>query len=311
MISYILKRILQLIIIMLGVSFLTFSLTSFLPSDPVTMQYVAMGVQVDAEIIEQKKAELGLNDSFIIQYTRWLNNVFHGDFGNSLQFNMPVKEKLLIHIPNTLKLTAFAIVITIIFALPLGILAAIYQNRFSDYFIRFLSFLGVSMPSFWLGMLLIYYFAIKLKIFPAIGTGGFKTMVLPAFTLAIWFIALYIRRIRTSIIEEMNKDYVLGLLAKGISSWQILFKHILPNSLLPIITAFGMSIGRMLGGTVIIETIFEWQGVGRIAMEAITNRDYPLIQAYVLWMAFIFVFINLIVDISYQLINPKIRLAKN
>lgn len=309
MFGYILKRIAQLLIIMIGVSFLTFSLTSFLPLDPITMQYVSMGVQADQEIIEQKKEELGLNDSFFTQYFRWVKNAAKGDLGNSIHYNMPVKDKLLKHIPNTLKLTLVAVFLTIIFALPLGIFSAIYQNRFTDYLIRFVSFLGISMPAFWLGMLLIYYFSIQLNWLPATGSNTPESIILPGITLSVWFIALYARRIRTSIIEELNKDYVIGLLAKGIGHWQILLKHVLPNSLLPTITGFGMSIGQMMGGTVVIENIFEWQGVGRIAMDAITNRDYALIQGYVLWMAFIFVMINLLVDISYQLLNPKIRLG--
>ncbi len=309
MLDYIVKRVIQLFIIMLGVSFLTFSLTSFLPSDPVTMQYVSMGVQVDKEVIEKKKEEMGLNEHFVIRYGRWLSNVLRGDFGESIQFGMPVKEKLLIHIPNTLELTLVSIVVIIVFSLPLGVISAIYQNKWIDYAIRFISFVAVSMPSFWLGMLLIYYVSIKMNLLPSIDTGDFRGVILPAVTLSLWFVALYTRRIRIAIIEQINKDYVISLLAKGVSRWKILFHHVLPNALLPIITAFGMSIGQMMGGTVVIESIFEWQGVGRVAMEAIQNRDYPLIQGYVLWMAFIFVLINLIVDISYHYINPKIRLG--
>ncbi len=309
MITYIAKRLIQLLIIMLGVSFLTFSLTSFLPSDPITMQYISMGVQVDKEIIEQKKEEMGLNDPFLTQYARWMNNALHGDFGYSIRFSMPVREKLSIHIVNTLKLTFVAVIMTIVFALPLGVISAIYQNRFIDYVIRFFSFIGVSMPAFWLGMLLIYYFSIKHKLLPPMGMGEIKHIILPAITLSLWFICIYIRRIRTSILEELSKNYVTGLMAKGISSWRIYLMHIIPNSLLPIVTSFGMSIGVMMGGTIVIENIFEWQGVGRIAIEAITGRDYALVQGYVLWMAFIFVMINLIVDISYHFINPKIRLG--
>ncbi len=310
MLSFITKRIAQLLIIMFGVSFITFSITTFLPSDPVTMQYQSMGIQGDKATIEAQKEALGLNDSFIVQYTRWIGRVLHGDFGQSIRFNIPVSEKLMIHIPNTLKLTAMSILMTLLMALPLGILSALYQNRFTDYLIRFVSFLGVSIPSFWLGLLLIYYFSVKWRVLPTMGMASFKHILLPAFALSSWFAAIYTRRIRTSILEEMNKDYVIGLLAKGISRWRILMHHVLPNSLLPIVTAFGMSIGSMMGGTIVIETIFEWQGVGRVAMDAISNRDYPLIQGYVLWMAFIFVGINLVVDISYHLLNPKIRLGK-
>ncbi len=309
MFYYIFKRCIQLVIILIGISFLTFSLTFFLPSDPVTMQYVSAGLQADKDVIEKQKEELGLNDPFLKQYIRWFNNIIHGDFGQSIRFGMPVKQKLLIHIPNTIKLAGFSILLTMLISIPFGILSAIYQNKWIDYSIRFISFIGVSMPGFWLGMLLIYYFSVKNKILPTMGMDGFKNIILPSITLSVWFIAIYIRRVRISVLEQMNNDYVIGLLSKGIGRWKILIYHILPNALLPIITGFGMSIGTMMGGTIVIETIFEWQGVGRVAMDAITNRDYALIQGYVLWMAFIFVIVNLLVDISYHFLNPKIRLG--
>ncbi len=308
--KFILKRIIQLILIMFVISFLTFSLSYFLTSDPVTIQYESMGMQGNKEVIEEIKENLGLNDSFGVRYIRWLSNVLSGDFGYSIRYDMPVKEKLIKSIPQTFNLTLMSIFMTIIVALPLGVMSAIYQNKFIDYIIRFFSFVGVSIPSFWLGMLLIYYFAVKFKILPSSGMGTMKHVLLPTITLSAWYSALYIRRIRTSILEEMNKNYIKGLLAKGIGNFRILTKHIIPNSLLPIVTSFGMSIGGMLGGTIVIESIFEWQGVGTVAIDAIKNRDYALIQGYVLWLSFIFVVINLAVDISYQSMNPKVRINR-
>ncbi len=308
--KFILNRIIQMIIIMLGVSFFTFALTYLLPADPVTMRYVTRGEQPDKAIVEAEKERLGLNDSFLTQYFRWLKKILKGDFGISVNYEVPVKDKLLKNIPNTLSLAFFALSISIIFMVPLGVLSAIYQNTFIDYIIRFITFIGVSMPSFWVGFLAMYYFGVVFNILPVSGMGTFKHMILPASTLAVWYISTYVRRIRVSFLEEMNKDYVVGLVAKGISNKRIIFNHVLPNSLVPIITTLGMSIGYLLGGTIIIETIFDWRGIGRLAIEAIRTRDFPMIQGYVLWMATVFVLINLLVDILYNLLNSSIKMEK-
>ena len=182
------------------------------------------------------------------------------------------------------------------------------QNRFIDYLIRFISFFGVSMPSFWVGFLLMLLFGVKLKLLPVMGSGDFKHIILPSVTLAFWMISLYVRRVRGSMLEEMNKDYLNGGLARGLPKRQIIFRQILPNSLLSVITMFGMSIGGLMGGATIIETIFEWKGVGKMAVDAIAVKDFPVIQGYILWMAVIYVMINLIVDLLYRFLDPRIRL---
>lgn len=278
------------------------------PSDPISMKYISMGTVGDKEYIEKKKQEMGYNDNFVKQYVRWSKNVLKGDFGISTRYGVPVKDEIKKRVPKTLALTGTSVLITILVSLPFGIMSAHYKNKWIDQMVRFFSFLGISIPSFWLGLMLMYVFSVKFKLLPIIGGDGIKNLILPSMTLSAWLISVYVRRIRTCILEEINKDYVVGLKSKGISYYKIMIFHILPNSLLTIITMFGMSIGAILGGTTIIETVFEYRGLGKMAADAITNRDYFLMQGYVIWTGIIFVTINLLVDILSKFIDPRIRL---
>lgn len=307
--KYVSGRILFVIPIMFVLSLFTFGLTYLSPSDPVTLYYQSMGARPDKEMVEKKKEELGLNDPFLVQYGHWVMNVLHGDLGISYKYKTPVWTEMSRRLPNTLILTGATVLLTILFAVPLGIMCAAWQNSFMDYLIRLISFLGVSMPSFWVGTLLMYAFGVKLHLLPIMGSGDLAHLILPSVTLAFWMTSLYIRRLRGSALEEMNKDYMIGGMAKGFSRSSIIIKQILPNSLLSVITMFGISIGGLLGGATIVETIFEWQGIGKMAVDAISIKDYPIIQGYVLWMAVIYVSINLIVDLLYQLLDPRIRLG--
>lgn len=309
--KYILKRFLYLIPTIFGITFLTFLLLHIAPSDPVTMKYVSMGTVGNEKIIEQEKEKLGLNDPFIVQYTRWLKNAVKGDFGISIRTKIPVKEEILKRVPKTLKLSGLSLIITIFVSIPLGIFSAIYKNKIVDNIIKNLSFIGISMPTFWLGLIIMYIFSVKLKLFPIIGGDGIKSLVMPSITLSFWLSSLYITRLRASILEEINKEYVLGLLSKGIPYTKVILFNVLPNSLLSIITMFGSSVGAMLGGTTVIETIFEYQGLGKMATEAVSNRDYFLMQGYVIWMALIYVSINLVLDILYKYFNPRIRIEED
>lgn len=278
------------------------------PSDPISMKYISMGTVGDKEYIEKKKQEMGYNDNFVKQYVRWSKNVLKGDFGISTRYGVPVKDEIKKRVPKTLALTGTSVLITILVSLPFGIMSAHYKNKWIDQMVRFFSFLGISIPSFWLGLMLMYVFSVKFKLLPIIGGDGIKNLILPSMTLSAWLISVYVRRIRTCILEEINKDYVVGLKSKGISYYKIMIFHILPNSLLTIITMFGMSIGAILGGTTIIETVFEYRGLGKMVADAITNRDYFLMQGYVIWTGIIFVTINLLVDILSKFIDPRIRL---
>ena len=308
MIFYVFKRTLYLIPILIGVTFFTFLMMYLAPSDPISMKYISMGTIGNKEYIEKKKQEMGYNDNFFKQYMRWSKNVIKGDFGVSTRYGVPVKDEIKKRVPKTLALTGTSVLITILVSLPFGIISAHYKNRWIDQIVRFFSFLGISIPSFWLGLMLMYVFSVKFKLLPIIGGDGIKSLILPSITLSAWLISVYVRRIRTCILEEINKDYVVGLKSKGISYYKIMIFHILPNSLLTIITMFGMSIGAILGGTTIIETVFEYRGLGKMAADAITNRDYFLMQGYVIWTGIIFVTINLLIDILSKFINPRIRL---
>ncbi len=307
--KYVAGRILFVIPIMLVLSIFTFALTYLSPSDPVSLYYESMGARPDREMVEAMKEEMGLNDPFLVQYGRWLKNALHGDLGTSYKYKTAVWAEMTKRLPNTIILTLSTLILTVLIAVPLGMLCAVFQNSFLDYLFRFISFLGVSMPSFWVGTLLMYAFGVKLRLLPIMGSGDLKHLILPSLTLTFWMVSLYIRRLRGSALEEMNQDYMTGGLARGLSRRRIICTQILPNSLLSVITMFGMSIGSLLGGATVVETIFEWQGIGKMAVDAISVKDFPIIQGYVLWMALIYVSVNLVVDLSYQFLDPRIRLG--
>lgn len=310
MVRYILKRLLQLVVVLLGVTFLTFMITQATPSDAAEMKYVSMGMMPSTELLEKTREEMGLNDPVLIQYGRWLGNVLHGDLGESSKFGESVWTQMTRKLPMTLKLAGVSLIVVIVFSFPLGILSAVKKNKVADYMIRFLSFFGVSMPNFWLALLLMYIFAVRLGWFKVVSTDSIGGMILPVATLTIPMISSYARQIRAALLEELNANYVIGARARGIPERRIIWGHVLPNAILPIITLLGLSVGHLLGGAAIIETIFSWQGIGNMVVEAIRVRDYPLIQGYVIWMAIIYVTVNLIVDISYRCLDPQIRLRK-
>ena len=310
MLKYILKRLVQLVVVLLGVTFLTFMITQATPSDAAEMKYVSMGMMPSSELLEKTREEMGLNDPVLVQYGRWLDNVLHGDLGESSKFGESVWAQMTKKLPMTLKLAGVALVIVILISFPLGILSAVRKNKAADYIIRFLSFFGVSMPNFWLALLLMYLFAVKLGWFNVVSTNSIQGMVLPVATLTIPMISSYARQIRAALLEELSANYVVGARARGIPESRIIWGQVLPNAILPIITLLGLSVGHLLGGAAIIETIFSWQGIGNMVVEAIRVRDYPLIQGYVIWMALIYVTVNLIVDITYRCLDPQIRLRK-
>ena len=300
-------RLISLVIILLGLSIMTYGLTYLLPSDPVDILIDTMGLTHDPETVAALEKEYGLDQPFWVQYTTWLKGIFHGDFGYSIKYQEPVATALGRKLPNTIKLACSAFVMMVLISFPLGILSAVYRNKTADYIIRALSFVGVSMPTFWFGMILIYLLGVRLKILPVAGFSSWKSIIMPTLTLGITNSAYYIRRIRAVMVEQLGEGYISGLKSRGVSKKKIIFRHVLPNSLLAVITMLGMSFGGMLGGTMIVETIFSWNGIGSAAMAAISARDYKLIQGYVLWMGFIYVMVNLVVDISYQFIDPRIR----
>ena len=303
-----LKRLAQIVIILFGISFLTFGLTYMAPGDPVRAMYAASGTIPSEEILDETREALGLNKPFLTQYVNWLTDCFHGDFGTSYSYSRPVAELLLARLWPTLKLALLSLAMMLIVAVPLGILSATRRGGIADYLVRGLTFVGVSMPNFWVGLLLLYIFAVQLGWLPVVSAGqGVSKMILPAVTMAFAMAAKYTRQVRTAFLEELNQDYVTGARCRGIRESVILWRHVLPNSVLPLITMLGLSLGSLLGGTAVVEVIFSYPGLGSLAVDAITSMDYSLIQGYVLWIALIYMVINLLVDISYGLMDPRIK----
>ncbi|WP_455543144.1 nickel ABC transporter permease [Intestinibacter sp.] len=302
------RRLIQMVVVLIGISFITFLLIYMAPGDPVRAMYSSSGVMPSEEVINQTREAMGLNKPFLVQYFNWLTSCIQGDFGTSYSSGKPVIGILIQRLVPTLKLAFLSLIIMLVVAIPSGILAAVKQNKFADFLVRGTTFLGVSIPNFWVGLILLYVFALKFKLLPVVAVGGgFKTMILPAVTLAFAMAAKYTRQVRTAFLEELNKDYVIGAKARGLSNSKILMRHVFPNSLLPLITLLGLSLGSLLGGTAVVEVIFSYPGLGNLAVSSIMAYDYPVIQAYVLWIALIYMIINLIVDASYTLVDPKVR----
>ncbi len=308
MLKMIQKRLISLVVILFGLSILTFGLTYLLPSDPIEELITSMGSGHDPEVIARLEKQFGTNRPFWVQYTDWIKGVvLHGDFGISVKYNKPVKEVIAQKLPYTVELACTSFLTMILISFPLGILSAVYKDRTADYIIRFMSFVGVSMPSFWFGMILIWILAVNLGWLPVAGSGSWKHIIMPTLTLSIGMSCSYIRRIRAVMVEQLSEEYISGCKSRGVGKARIIFLHVLPNSLLAVVTMLGMSFGGMLGGTMIVEMIFSWNGIGQVCTTAISARDYALIQGYVMWMGFIYVMVNLLVDISYSLIDPRIR----
>ena len=300
--KYIFQRLIQLVPILFGITFLTFAMIHFAAVDAVDFMY-QQGGTVSEEIKAAKRAELGLDKPFLIQYGNWLAGVLTGDMGKSFISGKLVFETFAEKLPATFQLMTVSILLTIFIATPLGIIAAVNQNKFVDNVIRFLSFVGNSLPNFFVALLLIYFLALKLNLLPIIG----DNIIMPALTLTIAMGAKYTRQIRAVVLEELEKPYVVGARARGVSEFTILTKSVLRCALIMIITLLALSIGNLLGGTAIVETIFMWDGVGKMAVDAILMRDYPLIQAYVVWMAIIYVAVNLAADLLYHYLDPRVK----
>ncbi|HJC14480.1 MAG TPA: ABC transporter permease [Candidatus Fusicatenibacter intestinigallinarum] len=299
------RRLLQIVIVLFGISFITFALTYIAPGDPVRAMYAASGTIPREEILEQTREKMGLNEPFFTQYLSWLTDCLRGDFGTSYMYHRPVAELILERLGPTLRLAFFSLALMLIVAVPLGILSATHKGRPADFIIRVGTFFGVSLPNFWVGLMLLYVFSVRLGVLPVVSDGqGFRKMILPAVTLAFAMAGKYTRQVRTAFLGELNQDYVTGARCRGISERMILWRHVLPNAVLPLITMLGLSLGSLLGGTAVVEVIFSYPGLGNLAVDAITSMDYPLIQGYVLWIALIYMALNLLVDLSYRFLAP-------
>ena len=308
--KYIIRRFIQLIPVLIGITFLSFGMMRLAGSDAVEELYSNAGSSVSQEIIDAKREELGLDKPFLQQYVNWLGGMLRGDMGKSYVSGRDVFRTFTSKLPATLLLTALSVLATVLISIPLGVLAAVCHDGPVDYILRFFSFIGNSMPNFFVAMLLMQLLSIKLGLLPIIAGGtDLRSAIMPTLTLAIAMSAKYMRQVRAAVLEELNKDYVIGARARGVRESVILWKSVLKASMLTIITLLALSIGSLLGGTAIVENIFMWDGVGKLAVDAITMRDYPLIQAYVVWMAVIYVAVNLVTDILYHALDPRIRLG--
>lgn len=309
MIRFTIKRILVLLPILLFVSVVVFLILRLAKGDP-AMAYLCMSnIPPTDQALVEARMELGLDKPVPVQYVNWLNKALRLDFGRSYVTGRPVLEEILHYLPATLILAGAGLFFTLLASIPLGVVAALKKDRLPDHILRAFSFVGVSIPSFWLGFLLVYAFAVKLRWLPTMGRGGVLHMILPVITLSFMSIAINVRFLRANLLENIRSRSTLYARARGISERRIVWVHVMRNSMIPVVTAIGMHLGEMLGGAVLVENIFSWPGVGRFAVQAVFNRDYPVLQCFILMMTTIFVLCNLFVDILYALIDPRIRLA--
>lgn len=304
-------RLGQMILVLLGISFITFCLVMLAPGD-VVRQMIAGNedIVVSQAEMDALRHELGLDQPFFMQYLSWLGRVLQGNFGFSFMMKKPVLDAVMEALPATVILAFASSVFMLLFAIPLGIYTAVKQNTWFDYIIRGFTFAGVSVPNFWMGLMLLWIFALKLNLFPIVGGDvSVENLILPMVTLGVVMASKYTRQVRATVLEELRQDYVMGARARGVSESHILWKEVLPNALLPLITLLGLAFGSLLGGAAVVEIVFSWPGLGYTVVQAIIYRDFQTIQAIVLWIAFMYMAINLIVDLSYNRLDPRLRKA--
>ncbi|EHS55580.1 nickel ABC transporter permease [Paenibacillus sp. Aloe-11] len=310
MLKSIAKKLLELVLFFLILSFVSFCLLKLVPGDPVRSILRVDDVAVSNQQIADMRSQLGLDQSLPVQYGKWLVQLLQFDFGQSYLTQRPVFAEFMEKLPYTLLLTGGSLFIMLLIALPMGTMAALYRNRWIDNASRMFALIGSSIPSFWLGLLFIEWFAVKLRILPSMGEGTIFHLVLPSLTLGLAMAAVYVRMIRASLIESSGQDFIKAAQARGISPARIFFRHMFRHSLVPLITVFSESIGSLLGGTVVIEVLFAYPGLGKWIVDAIAARDYPIIQGYTLFMAVFIVCINMAVELSYRWINPEMALKE-
>lgn len=303
----IIRRVLQFIPVLLGITFLAFLLIYLSPSDPVSVRMSAGGISVSPEIMESMRRSMGLDRPLLIQYGDWLWNILHGNMGKSYITDADVLDQILKALPYTLRMAGASLLLTLCISIPVGILTAAMQNSKFDYVVRVMAFVGNALPNFIIALCLMFIFSYRLGWIPVLATTKPIGLVLPALTLALVMSSRYIRQIRAAMLDELSKGYVVGLRSRGLSETTILYKNALKNIMVTVITLTGISLGSLLGGTVIVETVFTWPGLGSLIMEGISQRDYPVVQAVIVWMASAFMVVNLLTDISYTVFNPKIK----
>lgn len=305
MLKYTLKRILYMIPVLIGISVLVFFILQLAPGD---VTHLILGEDQSVEAVEQLREELGLNDPVSVQYLHYMAKLVRGDFGTSYMTNTPVWDELAARFPYTFKLAAAAAVVSIVLAIPLGILAAVKQNTLFDHLSMVVSLVGISMPAFWLALVLVMQFSLKLGWFPVQGAeAGWRSYVLPAVTIGFMNMAAIARTTRSSMLETLRQDYVRTARAKGVNEYRIITHHAFRNAMLPTVTVIGMQIGALLGGAVLTETVFAWPGIGRFLVQSISSRDIPCVMGCVLVLSFLGAVVTLITDLTYGIIDPRVR----
>lgn len=308
MLKYILKRIFLVFFVVIGVTIVTFSTMHFAPGDPAEIIAVARyGDDLTQEQIDWVRVTEGFDSPVYIQYLKWIEHVSRLDLGRSLVTSHDILEEITIRLPATFKLAVSSLVISLCIAIPAGIISAVRKNTVIDHLCMSAALLGVSIPNFWLGLLLIWLFSLTLHLFPSYGYGGGEHLVLPAITLGTSMAAITTRLTRSSMLDVLNQEYIVTAKAKGLDEKTILLRHALKNAMLPVITFAGLQLGFLLGGAVIVETIFAWPGIGKLLVDSIYARDFAMVQGCVLFIAVLFAFTNLIVDITYAFLDPRIR----
>jgi ABC-type dipeptide/oligopeptide/nickel transport system permease component len=303
--AYVLRRILYSLFVLWGALTIIFIAIRIVPGDPAAMM---LGPSATQDDVEELRGRLGLDDSLPRQYVTFLGDVARFDFGKSLWLNRPVTTSVTERIAATARLAGAAMILALLVSFPLGVLAALRPRSLLDRFVSFISLVGQSLPGFWLGIMLILVFARQLRWLPSSGSEGFKHLILPAVTLAMPLIGILTRLIRSGLLDVLYEDYIRTARAKGLSQRTVLTRHAMRNMLIPVVTVIGLQMGNLLGGAVIVETVFAWPGIGRLLVDAIFHRDYPLVQAAILFITASFIFINLLVDISYVYLDPRISL---
>ena len=311
MTRYLLIRILSLAPLWLGITFLAFVLGSFAPGDAATViAYRLSDVPPSAEQIEDVRREFHLDEPLPQRYARWLQSAVRGDLGISYRTKKPVLTELVTHFPATLQIAVLAFFIALFISLPLGIMAAVKRGSLWDQLARFVALLGASLPNYWLAYLLILFFAVRLGWLPVAGQAQNGTVILPALTLGLGAASGLARLMRSSLLEILNEDFIRTARAKGLSERIIIFRHALKGALIPVVTVSGIVFGHLLGGAVIVEQIFAWNGIGKLLVDSIYDRDYPMIQGFVIFTGTVFTVINLLIDIAYPFLDPQARFAK-
>lgn len=312
--TYTIRRIILLFVTLILVSLITFAVFQVIPGDPVR---IMLGPDADEAQVATMEKQLGLDKPLYEQYAKWVGGAVKGDFGQSLRFSKPVSELIIDRLPVTISLALMAVVIVSIIAIPLGVFMAKRQNKLSDIVFSSVTQVGMAVPSFWLGMLLIMYLGMTVKFFSISGyvpwtesvKGALGSLLLPAMTIAIPQIAVKFRYVRNTVIEQLQLDYVRTIRSKGISEKYVLFKHVLRNSMIPVLTVFGLIFAEVVAGTIIVEQVFGLPGIGRLLISSIGSRDFPLVQGIIMYITFVVVLVNFFIDILYSVLDPRIRLT--